>query len=85
MSKFDAVFKKIQENLPAAPQQPTSQPATQAPVNNQQEQTNLQQLASELAKINDPTKIAQMLNTLLHPEQQQGTQQKPVTPGQPAV
>ena len=80
MSKFDAVYKRIEEQLPVTGQQQqqtagvapkpattTSQPAQ----NTQQQQTQLknpqaiEKIADELANINDPNKIKQILGQLM--------------------
>lgn len=74
MSKFDNVLKKISEALPVTPgtpqQQQTAaaqqttqpQPGTQQkpPLNTAQQQS-VEKLADQLAKINDPNKIKEIL------------------------
>lgn len=82
MSKFDAVLKRIEEQLPVTGQQQqqaagvapkpattTGQPTQQQ--NTQQQQTQLknpqaiEKIADELANINDPNKIKQILGQLM--------------------
>jgi hypothetical protein len=78
MSKFDAVYNQIKENSNILG----------IPSNNQNQQQNsnqsnaadpLDELSGQLAKINDPQKIKQMLAALMQPQQPQSQQQKPIT------
>jgi hypothetical protein len=77
MSKFDAVLKRIEEQLPAAPQQP-NQPK---PVLNPTQQQEVEKLADQLSKINDPKQIKDILATIMqgvtHPQNGVATQPKP--------
>jgi hypothetical protein len=77
MSKFDAVYKKIEEQLPAVPQQP-NQPK---PVLNPTQQQEVEKLADQLSKINDPKQIKDILATIMqgvtHPQNGVATQPKP--------
>jgi hypothetical protein len=94
MSKFDAVLKRIEEQMPIPQQQPstatqpkpagaTSQPATQQkPALNPTQQQEVEKLADQLAKINDPNKIKEVLATIMqgvtHPQNGVGAQTKAV-------
>jgi hypothetical protein len=96
MSKFDAVYNKISEamNQPAVTQQPaqgvaqtqqkpaTSTQSQQKPVLNTTQQQEVEKLADQLAKINDPNKIKEVLATIMqgitHPQNGVGAQTKPV-------
>jgi hypothetical protein len=77
MSKFDAVYKKIEEQLPAAPPKP-NQPK---PVLNPTQQQEVEKLADQLSKINDPKQIKDILATIMqgvtHPQNGVATQPKP--------
>ena len=77
MSKFDAVYKRIEEQLPAAPAQP-NQPK---PVLNPTQQQEVEKLADQLSKINDPKQIKDILATIMqgvtHPQNGVATQPKP--------
>jgi hypothetical protein len=77
MSKFDAVYKRIEEQLPAAPTQP-NQPK---PVLNPTQQQEVEKLADQLSKINDPKQIKDILATIMqgvtHPQNGVATQPKP--------
>ena len=91
MSKFDAVVKKIEEALPVTPQQqgqaagvqPNTAPQTQqkTPLNPTQQQ-EVEKIADQLAKINDPNKIKEILATIMqgvtHPQNGVGAQTKAV-------
>lgn len=77
MSKFDTIYNRIQEDanilgIQTNPQQQNQNNQQQTP-NNQN--NGLENLAKELAKINDPTKIQQILAAMF----EQPQQQKPVT------
>lgn len=79
MSKFDAILKKIEEQTGTIVQQqqpkpgiaPTTPVTNQPAQNTQQQQTQLknpqaiEKIADELANINDPNKIKQILNQLM--------------------
>ncbi len=90
MSKFDAVLKKIEEALPTMGQQqpnPTTpvQPAPQQqkPALNPTQQQEVEKIADQLAKINDPKQIKDILSTIMqgvtHPQNGVGGQQKTAT------
>lgn len=76
MSKFDEVVKRIEEALPVQPQQqPVQQNQVgQPPKNplNPTQQQDVEKLADQLAKINDPAKIKELLATIMqgvtHPQ-----------------
>lgn len=82
MSKFEALLKSIEEALPNAPtQQPATGVAQQKPVTpnqpakpalNPSQQQEVEKLADQLAKINDPNKIKEVLATIMqgvtHPQ-----------------
>jgi hypothetical protein len=88
MSKFDAVYKKIEEQLPAVPQQSNPSNVAQQqkpntaqqpkPVLNTTQQQEVEKIADQLAKINDPKQIKDILATIMqgvtHP--QNGVQAK---------
>jgi hypothetical protein len=87
MSKFDAIYKRIEEQLPVTPQQQQqaagSQPAAQQkPTLNPTQQQEVEKLADQLAKINDPNKIKEVLATIMqgvtHPQNGVGAQTKAV-------
>ena len=97
MSKFDDVLKRISEALPTGPAQPQQQPAagqtaTQQPkpgtpqqpkpALNPTQQQEVEKIADQLAKINDPNKIKEILSTIMqgvtHPQNGVGAQTKPV-------
>jgi hypothetical protein len=89
MSKFDAVLKKIEEALPVVPQQQQQAagtvpaPATQQkPALNPTQQQEVEKLADQLAKINDPNKIKEVLATIMqgvtHPQNGVSAQTKTV-------
>jgi hypothetical protein len=88
MSKFDAVLKKIEEALPVTPQQQQQaagvQPNTaqQKPALNTTQQQEVEKLADQLAKINDPNKIKEVLATIMqgvtHPQNGVSAQTKAV-------
>jgi hypothetical protein len=91
MSKFDAVLKRIEEQMPNVQQQPTgtqpagsqTQPAAQQkPALNPTQQQEVEKLADQLAKINDPNKIKEVLATIMqgvtHPQNGVSTQTKAV-------
>jgi hypothetical protein len=77
MSKFDTVYKRIEEQLPAAPLQP-NQPK---PALNPTQQQEVEKLADQLSKINDPKQIKDILATIMqgvtHPQNGVTTQPKP--------
>lgn len=85
MSKFDAVYKKIEEQLPAAPQQPQAavgtQPNQPKPALNPTQQQEVEKLADQLSRINDPKQIKDILATIMqgvtHPQNGVTTQPKP--------
>jgi hypothetical protein len=83
MSKFDAVYKRIEEQLPAAPQQPQTgiQPNQPKPALNPTQQQEVEKIADQLAKINDPKQIKDILATIMqgvtHPQNGVATQPKP--------
>jgi hemerythrin superfamily protein len=74
MSKFDEVVKRIEEALPVQPQQQNVQQQQQPVKNNLNptQQQNVEKLADQLAKINDPAKIKELLATIMqgvtHPQ-----------------
>lgn len=83
MSKFDAILKKIEEGLPMTGQTgtaPTSGAQTSNPALNTTQQQEVEKIADQLAKINDPNKIKDILSTIMqgitHPQNGVGTQQK---------
>lgn len=93
MSKFDAVVKKIEESLPVTPQQQgqaagvqpntaTSQQTQQKPPLNTTQQQEVEKLADQLSKINDPKQIKDILATIMqgvtHPQNGVGAQTKAV-------
>lgn len=96
MSKFDDVLKRISEALPttpAQPQQPAAAPAAgqqpkpttpqqPKPVLNPTQQQEVEKIADQLAKINDPNKIKEILATIMqgvtHPQNGVGAQTKTV-------
>jgi hypothetical protein len=83
MSKFDAVFKRIEENsgLAVTPnQQAAGAGVPPKPVNNQQ-QLNQQQLIKAIIAAKDDKDAQAILQTLTNPQQTQ--QQKPATGTQP--
>ena len=69
MSKFDAVYKRIEEQLPVTPPVAGTQPK---PVLNATQQQEVEKIADQLAKINDPNKIKEILSTIMqgvtHPQ-----------------
>ena len=92
MSKFDAVLKRIEEALPVTPQQqqtaagvqpnPANAAQQQKPALNPTQQQEVEKLADQLAKINDPNKIKEVLATIMqgvtHPQNGVGAQTKAV-------
>lgn len=90
MSKFDAVLKRIEEQMPNMQQQPAAATQTnpantaqqQKPALNPTQQQEVEKLADQLAKINDPNKIKEVLATIMqgvtHPQNGVGAQTKPV-------
>ena len=88
MSKFDALFSKISEALPVTTQQPNPSNVAQQqkpntaqqpkPVLNTTQQQEVEKIADQLAKINDPKQIKDILATIMqgvtHP--QNGVQAK---------
>lgn len=89
MSKFDAVLKRIEEQMPNMQQQPAAgaqpnqtNPAQQKPALNPTQQQEVEKLADQLAKINDPNKIKEVLATIMqgvtHPQNGVGAQTKAV-------
>jgi len=97
MSKFDDVLKRISEALPTTPAQPQQQQAAGQPVQQQPkpgtpqppkpvlnptQQQEVEKIADQLAKINDPNKIKEILATIMqgvtHPQNGVGTQTKAV-------
>ncbi len=96
MSKFDDVLKRISEALPTTPAQP-QQPATAAaagqqpkpttpqqpkPILNPTQQQEVEKIADQLAKINDPKQIKDILATIMqgvtHSQNGVGAQTKAV-------
>lgn len=88
MSKFDDVYKRISEALPTTPVQP-QQPATgqtaqqqPKPTLNPTQQQEVEKIADQLAKINDPNKIKEILSTIMqgvtHPQNGVGAPTKAV-------
>jgi hypothetical protein len=85
MSKFDAVYKKIEEQLPAASQQQNTATSTQPnqpkPALNPTQQQEVEKLADQLSRINDPKQIKDILATIMqgvtHPQNGVTTQPKP--------
>ncbi len=89
MSKFDAVLKRIEEQMPNMQQQPAvgtqtnpANMAQQKPALNPTQQQEVEKLADQLAKINDPNKIKEVLATIMqgvtHPQNGVGAQTKAV-------
>lgn len=91
MSKFDAVLKRIEEQMPTtvqpagAAQQQKPNPATPQqpkPVLNTTQQQEVEKLADQLSKINDPKQIKDILATIMqgvtHPQNGVNTQTKAV-------
>lgn len=93
MSKFDEVLKRISEALPTAAAQPQQQqavtqqpkpgtPQQPKPVLNPTQQQEVEKIADQLAKINDPNKIKEILSTIMqgvtHPQNGVGAQTNPV-------
>jgi isopentenyl diphosphate isomerase/L-lactate dehydrogenase-like FMN-dependent dehydrogenase len=90
MSKFDAVLKRIEEQMPNMQQQPAAGTQTnpantaqqQKPALNPTQQQEVEKLADQLAKINDPNKIKEVLATIMqgvtHPQNGVGAQTKAV-------
>jgi hypothetical protein len=89
MSKFDSILKKIEEALPVTPQQQQQAAGVQPPAPTQQtpplnptQQQEVEKLADQLAKINDPNKIKEVLATIMqgvtHPQNGVGAQTKTV-------
>jgi len=98
MSKFDEVLKRISEALPTTPAQPQQQqpaagqaaaqqpkpgtPQQPKPTLNPTQQQEVEKIADQLAKINDPNKIKEILSTIMqgvtHPQNGVGAQTKPV-------
>ena len=88
MSKFDAVYKRIEEALPVTPQQPVAGSqvnpanAAQKPALNPTQQQEVEKLADQLSKINDPKQIKDILATIMqgvtHPQNGVGAQTKTV-------
>lgn len=91
MSKFDSVLKRIEEQLPTAVQptgvahQQKPNPATPQqpkPVLNTTQQQEVEKLADQLSKINDPKQIKDILATIMqgvtHPQNGVSTQTKAV-------
>jgi hypothetical protein len=78
MSKFDAVYKKIEEQLPVAT---GTQPNQPKPTLNPTQQQEVEKLADQLSKINDPKQIKDILATIMqgitHPQNGVATQPKP--------
>jgi hypothetical protein len=85
MSKFDAVYKKIEEQLPAVTQQPQAAVGAQSnqpkPALNPTQQQEVEKLADQLSRINDPKQIKDILATIMqgvtHPQNGVATQPKP--------
>jgi BMFP domain-containing protein YqiC len=90
MSKFDDVLKRIEEQMPNMQQQPAAGTQTnpaniaqqQKPALNPTQQQEVEKLADQLAKINDPNKIKEVLATIMqgvtHPQNGVGAQTKAV-------
>lgn len=89
MSKFDAILKRIEEQMPTtvqpagAVQQPKpGTPQQPKPVLNTTQQQEVEKIADQLAKINDPNKIKEILATIMqgvtHPQNGVGAQTKAV-------
>lgn len=89
MSKFDAVLKRIEEQMPTAVQpvgavqQPKpATPQQPKPVLNATQQQEVEKIADQLAKINDPKQIKDILATIMqgvtHPQNGVNTQTKAV-------
>lgn len=87
MSKFDAILKKIEEGLPpmggttgTAPTSGSAPQQTTNPALNTTQQQEVEKIADQLAKINDPTKIKDILASIMqgvtHPQNGVSTQQK---------
>jgi len=77
MSKFDAVYKRIEEQMPTTVQPVAGQPkpgmaTPPKPVLNATQQQEVEKIADQLAKINDPNKIKEILSTIMqgvtHPQ-----------------
>jgi hypothetical protein len=82
MSKFDAVFKRIEEALPQMPTTTTSKPAAQPTP--QQQQAALQQFAQAMGV--DAAALQKAVDTLKQQQQKtNAAQPAPGTPPQPAV
>ena len=81
MSKFDAVLKRIEEQMPGTAQ-PAGAPQQQKPILNTTQQQEVEKLADQLSKINDPNKIKEILATVMqgitHPQNGVGAQTKAV-------
>lgn len=81
MSKFDAVLKRIEEQMPTTVQ-PAGGAQQQKPVLNTAQQQEVEKMADQLAKINDPNKIKEILATIMqgvtHPQNGVGAQTKAV-------
>jgi len=86
MSKFDTVLKRIEEQMPVAQPKPNSpQPqlaGQQKPTLNPTQQQEVEKLADQLSKINDPKQIKDILATIMqgitHPQNGVGAQTKAV-------
>jgi hypothetical protein len=77
MSKFDAAYKRIAEQVPTTVQPVAGQPnpgvaTPPKPVLNATQQQEVEKIADQLAKINDPNKIKEILSTIMqgvtHPQ-----------------
>jgi hypothetical protein len=96
MSKFDSILKKIEEQMPVqqtqqpvtgvqpkpAGVQPPQTASQQKPVLNTTQQQEVEKLADQLSKINDPNKIKELLATIMqgvtHPQNGVNAQTKAV-------
>jgi hypothetical protein len=84
MSKFDVIFKRIQENLPVTPQQQNAAAKPVVQTTPQQQQAALQQFAQTMGI--DAAALQKAIETLK--QQQQKTNAAQTAPGttqQPAV
>jgi len=80
MNKFDNIVKRIEEAMPVTMQQQQQAAGTQQnqtgtqqkPVLNTTQQQEVEKIADQLAKINDPSKIKEILATIMqgvtHPQ-----------------
>ena len=85
MSKFDAILKKIEEQMPNVVQgagQPPKPGIQPKPALNPTQQQEVEKMADQLAKINDPNKIKEILATVMqgitHPQNGIAAQNKSV-------